>query len=58
MQINPTGRPICWDGLAVSDVVGAMTMDAAAAERLQLPRKTLYDKLQKHRLLPQDYRDA
>lgn len=34
-----------------------MTIDAAA-ERLQLPRKTLYDKLQKHRLLPQDYRDA
>ncbi|MFN3987218.1 MAG: sigma-54-dependent transcriptional regulator [Rhodocyclaceae bacterium] len=31
---------------------------SAAAERLQLPRKTLYDKLQRHRLLPQDYREV
>jgi two-component system C4-dicarboxylate transport response regulator DctD len=30
---------------------------SAAAERLQLPRKTLYDKLQRHQLLPQDYRE-
>jgi two-component system C4-dicarboxylate transport response regulator DctD len=28
----------------------------AAAERLQMPRKTLYDKLQRHRLFPDDYR--
>lgn len=31
---------------------------SATAERLQLPRKTLYDKLQRHRLLPQDYREG
>ncbi len=29
----------------------------AAAERLQMPRKTLYDKLQRHRLIPDDYRE-
>ncbi len=29
---------------------------SAAAEHLQMPRKTLYDKLQRHQLFPDDYR--
>ncbi|MBW7859671.1 MAG: sigma-54 dependent transcriptional regulator [Rhodocyclaceae bacterium] len=41
--------------LALARVGGNVS---AAAERLQIPRKTLYDKLQRHRILPQDYRDA